>query len=244
MNNKKKKFIILGVVIVVALIITKLFIFNTKFYYVGTIEATKVDISSRVSSVISKIEAKEGSNVTAGQSLMSLACEDIKLSAEQALKDYERAFKLFEQGSLPREAYEHLKVKNDDLKLKITWCGIKSPLSGTVLTSYREEGELVQYGTKLFTVADLNDVWANVYVPQPLLAKLKLNMELNAYLPELGMKNIKGKITKISEEAEFTPKNVQTRAERTRLVYAIKVSFDNSENILKPGMSIEVQIKD
>jgi HlyD family secretion protein len=244
MNSKKRRIIIAAIVLIIAIIVIKITLFGDKFYYAGTIEATKVDISARISSVINSIPVKEGNHINKGVLLLTLSCEDIKISLEQAQKDYERAYKLYRQGSVPQENYEHMKAKYDDTRLKMEWCEIKSPVSGTILTKYREEGELVQYGTKLFTIADMQDLWANIYVPQPIIAKLKLGMELNGYLPELGMKRLKGKITKISEEAEFTPKNVQTREERTRLVFAIKVSFDNSENILKPGMSIEVKVQE
>ena len=62
------------------------------------------------------------------------------------------------------------------------------------------------------------------------------------FLPELGMKRFEGKSTHIRDEAEFTPKNVQTRDERARLVYAVKVSFPNTDRALKPGMTIEVRL--
>jgi HlyD family secretion protein len=69
-------------------------------------------------------------------------------------------------------------------------------------------------------------------------------MKLKGYLPELNSREFDGKIIKINEEAEFTPKNVQTRSERTRLVFGVKVSFfdSNAEEILKPGMTIEVNL--
>jgi HlyD family secretion protein len=86
-----------------------------------------------------------------------------------------------------------------------------------------------------------NDVWAYVYVDQPLLVQLSLGQEVTGILPELNDKPIPGKIIHIKGEAEFTPKNVQTRKERTRLVYGIKVKFDNTEMLLKPGMPIEVR---
>ena len=239
---KKKVKIIISVTVLLALIIAaKLILFSSKFYYVGTIEATKVDISARVGSIINTIDALEGGAVKKGQVLMTLGCEDIKISANQILRDYERAQKLFNQGSIPLENYEHAKNKADDVKLRIEWCSIVSPINGTVLTQYREAGELVQPGTKLFTVADLDHLWTYVYVAEPMLSKIKLNDNVKGYLSELGMKAFKGTITKISDEAEFTPKNVQTKNERTRLVFGVKVSFDREGEILKPGMSIEVE---
>jgi HlyD family secretion protein len=69
-------------------------------------------------------------------------------------------------------------------------------------------------------------------------------MKLRGYLPELDNREFDGEILKINDEAEFTPKNVQTQAERERLVFGVKVSFRdaNAAEILKPGMTIEVAL--
>ena len=67
-----------------------------------------------------------------------------------------------------------------------------------------------------------------IYVPQPHVARLSPGMALTGYLPELGERALPGKIIKLSDEAEFTPKNVQTREERTRLVYGVKIEFRQS----------------
>jgi HlyD family secretion protein len=81
-------------------------------------------------------------------------------------------------------------------------------------------------------------------VPQPVIAYLKPGMRLKGYLPEMSSREFDGVIEKINDEAEFTPKNVQTRSERERLVFGIKVNFheSNAEEILKPGMTIEVEL--
>ncbi|MEI8346400.1 MAG: efflux RND transporter periplasmic adaptor subunit [Pseudomonadota bacterium] len=242
--KKRLKIIIPVLLLLIIGMAVKTFIFPSTFYYAGTIEATKVDISARVGSVINEQQANEGDKVQKGQTLMLLDCEDIKIAALQANKDYERAMRLFKQGSMPLENYEHSKSKYDDLKLRLDWCTIKSPISGKVLARYREPGEFVQPGAKLFTLADLDQLWANIYVAAPSLAKLKLGQKVIAYLPEMNMKEFVGTIHKISDEAEFTPKNVQTREERTRLVYAIKIMFDKNQEILKPGMSVEAKIPD
>jgi HlyD family secretion protein len=67
-------------------------------------------------------------------------------------------------------------------------------------------------------------------------------MPVNGYLPEAGDRAFPGRISVIYSEAEFTPKNVQTRSERTRLVFAVKVSFPNPDETLKPGMTVEVEL--
>jgi HlyD family secretion protein len=246
MNTKKpfnKKFLLPIPVIIIGIVIYLVFIKKQEFLYAGTIEATKIDISSRISSVISSFPAQEGHKIKKDELLVLLACEDIKLNNSLAKRDFERAEKLFKMGSLSQENFDHLKNKKDDASLKMDWCSITSLKDATVLNTYREEGEYVTPGTKLLTLVNLSEVWTIIYVPQPLLAKISTGMKVTGFLPELNMRSFDGKITYISDAAEFTPKNVQTREERTRLVFGVKIIFANTNELLKPGMSLEVKLE-
>ncbi|HNW45488.1 MAG TPA: efflux RND transporter periplasmic adaptor subunit [Elusimicrobiales bacterium] len=214
------------------------------FRYSGTIEATEVDLSARIQGVISSYGAREGEPVKKGQAVAALDCADLRLAAGLAQEDFARAAELYKGGSMSRENYDRARYKRDDSALKVDWCSIKSPVNGRLLYAYREAGELVGPGTKLATVADLSEVWAYIYVPHDQLAKLKPGMDVNGFLPEAGDKSFPGRISVIYSEAEFTPKNVQTRKERTRLVFAVKVSFPNPDEMLKPGMTVEVKLPD
>lgn len=238
----KKKIVIAAAALVVAGAIGWKIYKNAHFLYAGTIEATEVDLSPQVTGRIGAVLVKEGDAVAKDQVLVELACEDIKLSAAQAERDFRRADNLRRSGSIPQESYEKLQYQRDEAVLRANWCTIKSPLAGTVLDKYHEPGELVNPAMKLLTLADLNEVWAYLYVPQPMLAKLSLNMEVEGVLPEMKGRTFKGRVSHLRDEAEFTPKNVQTRDERTRLVYGVKVSFPNSDLTLKPGMTIEVKL--
>ncbi|OGR44463.1 MAG: secretion protein HlyD [Elusimicrobia bacterium GWA2_61_42] len=213
-----------------------------EFRYSGTIEATETDLSARISGVIDSYGAREGDPVKKGEVLASIECADVRLAAGLAAEDFKRADELYKGGSLSKENYDRLKYKRDDSALKAEWCSVKSPVSGRLLYAYREKGELVAPGVKLATVADLSEVWAYVYVPHDLLAKLKAGMEVKGFLPEAGDREFAGRISVIQPEAEFTPKNVQTRKERTRLVFAVKVSFPNPDGTLKPGMTLEIKL--
>jgi HlyD family secretion protein len=242
MDGKRKR-ILLGLIVAVAAgIAIKLIFFPSTFYYAGTLEATNVDVPERVNSTIEIRDVDEGQRVAQGQRLIKLACEDYRLAAAIAGENYQRAAKLFKEGSQSKENLDQLKNRMDDADLRVSWCDVTAPLPGTVLDKYHEPGEWVTQGMRLFTLANLKDIYAYVYVPQPLVAKLSLGQKLTGYLPELGMKGFPGSITHINDEAEFTPKNVQTREERTRLVFGIKIAFQNDQEILKPGMSIEVPI--
>ena len=238
----KKKIIPLVLALVIGGVLFVKFKNGRDFRYAGTIEATETDLSARISGVIERYGAREGDEVKKGQVIAALDCADLKLAAGIAGADFKRAEELFAGGSLSRENYDRLKYRRDDAALKADWCTVRSPVDGRLLYAYKEKGELVVPGTKLATVADLSEVWAYVYVPHDALAGLKTGMELKGFLPEAGDRAFPGRVSVIQSEAEFTPKNVQTRKERTRLVFAVKVSFPNPDGTLKPGMTLEVKL--
>ena len=242
---KKKKKPIVPIVLVV-LGITAFAIWRLygggPFRYAGTVEATEVDVPARIGTLVSAYLVKEGDQVQENQKLVDLSGEDYKLAAEMADGDYNRALPLFKSGSLSKEQFDHLRIKKEDSDLKASWCQVLAPVTGTVLTTYHEPGEWVGPGTKLLTLADLREVWVKIYVAQPVLSRISYGKKLKALLPEMKGKDFEGTVSHINDEAEFTPKNAQTRQERERLVYAVKVTFPNPDAVLKPGMTLEVSI--
>ncbi|HUO56713.1 MAG TPA: efflux RND transporter periplasmic adaptor subunit [bacterium] len=238
--KKALKFLIPLALVVAGLVIWR--VQTSTFYYAGTVEATEVDVSAQVSSTIQSRPVDEGQAVTQGQVLAILDGSDYRIQQKLAEDDYQRGLKLFQSGSLSTENFNHLKSQKELADLRVDWCTLASPLQATVLTKYHEPGELVVPGTKIFTLADLREVWAYFYVPQPVMVQLHYGDKLTAFLPELKGHDFTGAITHINDEAEFTPKNVQTREERTRLVYAVKVTFPNREGYLKPGMTLETSL--
>ena len=237
----KKKLIPLVAVLLLLLLayLAKTFLFRSDFSYAGTVEVTKVDIPARVSSVISEFPVKEGQIVTKGQSLVKLDCEEIRLGYDLARKNYDRAVRLYRGGSIAQESYDQIKNRKDEIETRFKWCEVAAPIQGTVLTTYFEPGEMVLPGAKLLTLGDLSEVYAYFYLPHDRISPLKMDQKVSARLPEMDDKKFSGVIAYINPEAEFTPKNVQTRDERTRLVYAVKIRFENPEGILKPGMTLE-----
>ena len=117
---------------------------------------------------------------------------------------------------------------------------VTSPVNGTVTAKLVDMGEVIAPRTPILVVTDLDHAWANVYVDEPLVPTLKLGQQ--ATLVTDAGQQVPGTISYISPRAEFTPRNVQTADERSKLVYRIKVSVDNREGILKPGMPVEASI--
>ena len=118
---------------------------------------------------------------------------------------------------------------------------VKAPVSGTITSKLVDLGEMVAPRTPVVVISDLDHAWANVYVDEPLVPTLRLG-QAATLVTDAGHR-LAGTITYISPRAEFTPRNVQTAEERSKLVYRIKVSVDNREGILKPGMPVEAELR-
>jgi HlyD family secretion protein len=103
-----------------------------------------------------------------------------------------------------------------------------------------EPGELVAPGAPVAILIDLDRAWANVYLEETLVPRVKLD-QTATIITDAGDR-LEGRVTFISPRAEFTPRNVQTANERAKLVYRLKVTTDNRTGILKPGMPVEVDL--
>ncbi|MFA6582960.1 MAG: efflux RND transporter periplasmic adaptor subunit [Elusimicrobiaceae bacterium] len=215
---------------------------ENRFYYSGTVEATEIDVPARLNSVITKYYTDLGRTVAKNQLVIQLDCRDYSLARGIAKTDFDRAERLFRDGTMPQAQYDFARYRFSDADLKQSWCRIYSPIEGTVLYKPHEEGEFVAPGTPVLTVAYTGRVYAYIYVEQPVVYKLSVGMKVPAFLPEDNMRRFRGVVTAISQKAEFTPRNVQTRSERTRLVYQVKVEFENPDGLLKPGMTLEAEL--
>jgi HlyD family secretion protein len=117
---------------------------------------------------------------------------------------------------------------------------IVAPASGTVVSRLVEPGELVSAGAPVAVLLDLDRAWVNAYVEEPLVPTLRVGQPATV-VTDAGDR-IAGTVAVIAPRAEFTPRNVQTTAERARLVYRVKITVDNSAGVLKPGMPVEVEL--
>ncbi|HEY5619280.1 MAG TPA: HlyD family efflux transporter periplasmic adaptor subunit [Vicinamibacterales bacterium] len=117
---------------------------------------------------------------------------------------------------------------------------VNSPAAGVVTQKLADAGELIAPRMPLLVVTDLDNAWANLFVPEPMVPRVKVGQPATV-LTDAGDR-IEGKVTFISPQAEFTPRNVQTADERSKLVYRIKVSVDNRAGILKAGMPVDAEL--
>ncbi len=119
---------------------------------------------------------------------------------------------------------------------------LRSPLAGVVLRKHVEPGEIIAAGTPVVTIADLDNIWVKIYIPEPQLGRIKLGHAAEVTTDSYRGKIYRGKVIFINSEAEFTPKNIQTPEERVKLVFAVKVGVDNPSQELKPGMPADARV--
>ncbi len=138
-------------------------------------------------------------------------------------------------------------LKSIDVQLKqiddqIQKSKIINPIDGTVLNKYAEPNEITSFGKPLYKIADLSTMTLRVYVSETQLPDLNFGQEVTVMIDsDQSMKSYLGTIAWIASEAEFTPKIIQTKEERTSLVYAVKVRVEN-DGSLKIGMPAEMWI--
>lgn len=135
-----------------------------------------------------------------------------------------------------------LSVQVEQLEDELRKAKLVSPMDGTILTQYAEAHEFVVPGKPLYKMADVSTLELRAYVSGNQLALIKLNQLVSVFVDngKNGYNEYEGKISWISDKAEFTPKTIQTKEERTDLVYAIKVPVKN-DGYLKIGMYGEVR---
>ena len=135
-----------------------------------------------------------------------------------------------------------LQKKVDQLNDQLEKANIINPLEGTIITKYAEAGEFTSPGKALYKIANLSSLYLRAYISNTQLSNLKLGQQVKVYADkgEDDYREYTGTVTWISDKAEFTPKNIQTKDERANLVYAIKIKVQN-DGFLKIGMYGEVK---
>lgn len=159
---------------------------------------------------------------------------------QQALGRLRAGFRSEEkEGARARVAASEARIAQ--LEQQVKDASVTSPLDGLVTEKLSEAGEMVPAGTPLLVITDLGDTWLTVYVAEPDLGRVRLGQA--AQVRTDGGEARDGKVTFIASQAEFTPKNVQTRDERVKLVFKVKIGLENRDGLFKPGMPAEARLQ-
>ena len=288
----------------------------------GTIEATQVDVSVKITGRILERLVKEGDRVTRGQVLVRLddselaadvRRQDAALRSAQATlrdlqtgarpqeiedaraavssaeatrtmteRDYQRSDQLYTKNLIAaqdvdraRQAYEVAKAQERSVRERLAlllagsrpdqidaagWqvtqaesalaqaqsrlreAAVVSPIDGVVLRKNLEAGEIANPGVPILTLVNPKDVWLRAYVPETEVGRLKVGDTAALRVDAFPNRVFTGRLIEIGSEAEFTPRNVQTKKERVTLVFRIKIQIDNPDGLLKPGLPADADV--
>jgi HlyD family secretion protein len=236
----------------------------------GTVEVTEVDLGFKTAGRIARLVFQEGEAAARGDRLAELdsaelrslleqtsaAVRNAEAELERATKDFDRAEQLAREGVfsaqqldsatrnrvVARSQMDQALAAQQAARIRLADTVILAPLSGVVLERNAEPGETVAAGRPVYTLGDLASPWIKIYVRETKLGLVKLGQRAEITVDTFPGKVYAGKVTQIASEAEFTPKNVQTREERVKLVFGVKVSVQNERDELKPGMPADVKI--
>ena len=118
-----------------------------------------------------------------------------------------------------------------------------APFDGVIVVRQAELGEIMAPGTPVVTLADLDHVWLRAYINETDIGKVRLGQAVIVKTDTYPGKNYQGRVSFISSSAEFTPKSVETHAERVTLVYRIRVDISNPTHELVPGMPADAVLE-
>jgi HlyD family secretion protein len=159
------------------------------------------------------------------------------LARDQALVQVaERNIKVVQASSHSAEQSAQLS------RLTESYAVLAAPFDGVILARQAEVGEVVAPGTPIVTIADLDHVWLRAYLNETDVGKVRLGQAVTITTDSVPGRQFPGRISSIASQAEFTPKSVETHAERVTLVYRIKIDIDNPEHLFVPGMPADAKI--
>ncbi len=199
----------------------------------------------------------------AGLGLVRQTAKEIEIKEKNLTKDLERARNLYKAGELSEKElesiesqYEILNVQKEKIKAQIAQAEAKvslisvqiehtfilSPTNGIILNRYYESGEFVNPASPILKIGDISETYLKIYLSEKDLGRIRLGNRTRVYVDAYPEEHFSGEVTYISSEAEFTPKNIQTRDERAGLVFAVKITIHNPEKKLLPGMTADASI--
>jgi HlyD family secretion protein len=184
----------------------------------GTLEVEEVTLSAESAGRVVELTVDEGGRVTEGQVVGRLSDPVLDVQARQAVVD--AAQQQVSQAQMSR-------------------LQLRSPLTGVVQKRLAHRGEYVAPGTPILTVADPTDLRLTLYVFEPDLARVSLGQVVSLRADGYGDRVFGGTVRTVASRAEFTPRNVQTKADRQNLVFAVTVRVPNPDAALKAGLPVD-----
>jgi len=163
-------------------------------------------------------------------------------TAEAALAQAEASLARLQAGTRPeqiaagRARLAQAEAQVGAIQQRITDCAVRAPFGGVVTHRLMEPGEMAAPGSAILTLSQLDPVKLKVYLTEVEVGTIRLGQSVEVYLDAQPETPRLGRVRYISPTAEFTPKNIQTKEDRVKLVFAVEIELDNADGLLKPGL--------
>jgi multidrug resistance efflux pump len=183
--------------------------------------------------LVSQVHAAEGQH----------QLTDAGVAVAQSMLDELKAGPTPEEVAVAEAQVAQAEAAGAILDAQIEMMTLRTPMDGIVSSRSAHTGEAVLPGATLLTIANLDEVTLTIYVPEDELNRVFLSQEVAVQVDSFPGRVFSGTVSYISQQAEFTPRNVQTEKERVNMVFAVKVRLPNPGHLLKPGMPADASLK-
>lgn len=264
-------FVLLLIALIAGFLIYKFFYKKTdSITLFGNIEIRQADLAFRVTGRIIRLYHEEGDYVRKGDLLAQLDDDTYKTQVMQALADlkdasaaytyanqvYERNIELCRDSTVSKiQCEDYVSSKNqaqarvklaaaklDEAKINLEDTKLFAPNNGIILTRILEKGTIVSQSMPVYSLSLTEPVWVRAYIPESYLGRIKLGQKAYVYSDSRPDYKYKATVGFISPVAEFTPKTVETLSLRTDLVYRLRIIIDKTDEYLRQGMPVSVDI--
>jgi HlyD family secretion protein len=215
----------------------------------GTIEAEQIAVTPQVSGRIITAPAEEGAAVKAGQVLYQLDPATLKLQVQSAKAGVNAAQanythvksddnSTWADRQTAKAQVDQAKVAEQIAQVQVGYATIKAPADGILSNIAQKAGENAVPGTSLAMLSQVQTLTVTIYVPETRIGEVKMGQ--TGTLTTDSTNSYSAKVSYISSQAEFTPASIETKDQRTKLVYQVKLDITDSDRNLKPGMPADV----
>ncbi len=215
----------------------------------GTVEAEQVAVSSMIAGRIATMSVEPGDQVSVGDVLFELDTELLELQVRHAEAGVKAARALLNQSKTDKASkavLDQAQARLDQAqaaleisRVQVGYATVTAPVDGRVTQVVASSGENASPGRTLATIADLSRLYVSIYVPQTSIAQLQIGVRATVSTGS-SAETFEATVTRIASEAEFTPSNVETKEQRAKLVYEVRLEIRNRADALKPGMPVDV----
>jgi HlyD family secretion protein len=206
--------------------------------YRATYESAAAALKSAKEQLALVVEGPRREDIDAGRAQLAQARAALTLAEAQRLELKRKEQELAARAADVAQRRADLAVIETQLNDSIA----VTPIGGVVLVKAAEPGEVLAAGTNVLTVGDLDHPWVRAYISERDLGRVKLGDEARVTTDSFPGKAYKGRVSFIASEAEFTPKQIQTEEERSKLVYRVKIEVENPRHELKSNMPVDAEI--